>query len=101
GAGYLASEIAWLRSHTDDDAVVSIRDVSGDLATIGLWGPQARDVVGAAGAKADEVGNDAIPMRHAGSIHVGPAPVHAARISYAGELGWARTDAHEWVVCVW
>ena len=79
----------------------TIRDVSGDLATIGLWGPRARDVVVAAGAPADEVGNDAIPMRRAGSIHVGPAPVHAARISYAGELGWELTMPTDWAVGVW
>jgi 4-methylaminobutanoate oxidase (formaldehyde-forming) len=102
GAGYLASEMAWLRSHVeDDDAVVTIRDVSADLTTIGLWGPQARDVVVAAGAPPDEVGNDAITMRRAGTVHVGPAPVHAARISYAGELGWELSMPVEWAVTVW
>ena len=101
GAGYLASEMAWLRAHTDDNSGVSIRDVSADLTTIGLWGPQARDVVAAAGTSADEVGNDAIPMRRAGSIHVGPAPVHAARISYAGELGWELSMPVDWAVTVW
>jgi 4-methylaminobutanoate oxidase (formaldehyde-forming) len=99
GAGYLASEIAWLRTHADGD--VSVRDVSGDLATIGLWGPQARDVVVAAGAPADEVANDAIPMRRARSVRIGPAPVHAARISYAGELGWELTTPVDWAVTVW
>ena len=98
GAGYLASEMAWLRTHAEGD--VSIRDISADLTTIGLWGPQARDVVVAAGAQADEVGNDAIPMRRAGSIHVGPAPVHAARISYAGELGWELSMPVDWAVTV-
>jgi glycine cleavage system aminomethyltransferase T/glycine/D-amino acid oxidase-like deaminating enzyme len=101
GAGYLASELAWLRTALADRETVAIRDVSGDLATIGLWGPQARDVLVAAGASADEVGNDAIPMRRAGGVHVGPAPVHAARISYAGELGWELTTPVEWAVTVW
>ena len=102
GAGYLASEMAWLRAHADDiDGAVTIRDVSADLTTIGLWGPQARDVVVAAGAHPDEVGNDAIPMRRAGTVHVGPAPVHAARISYAGELGWELSMPIEWAVTVW
>ena len=52
---------------------MTIRDVSGDLATIGLWGPRARDVLVAAGAAADEVGDDAIPMRRAGSDPGRPA----------------------------
>ncbi len=101
GAGYVASELAWLRTHVADDEAVSIRDVSGDLATIGLWGPRARDVLVGAGAAADEVGNDAIPMRRSRSIRVGPAPVDAARISYAGELGWELTTPVEWAVTVW
>ncbi len=102
GAGYLASEMAWLRAHvTADDGTVGIRDVSGELATIGLWGPRARDVLVAAGAQADEVGDDAIPMRRARTIALGLAPVNAARISYAGELGWELSTPAEWAVVVW
>jgi len=55
----------------------------------------------AAGARSDEVDDDAIPMRRAGPVDIGPAPVHAARISYAGELGWELTMPVEWAVTVW
>ena len=48
GAGYVASDLAWLRSHVADDEDLTIRDVSGDIATLGLWGPRARDVLAAA-----------------------------------------------------
>ncbi len=99
GAGYLASELAWLRSHVADDEAVMIRDVSGDLATIGLCGPHAREVL--VGASPDEVGDDAVPMRRTRTIRVGPAPVDAARISYAGELGWELTTPVAWAVTVW
>ncbi len=75
--------------------------MTADLATIGLWGPRARDVLVAAGAAADEVGNEAIPMRRARPISVGPAPVLAGRISYAGELGWELTTPVDWAVPVW
>ena len=102
GAGYLASEMAWLQAHVaEDDGATTIRDVSGDLAVIGLWGPRARDVVVAAGAPAEQVGDEALPMRGARAIVVGPAPVHAARISYAGELGWELTMPVQWAVTVW
>ena len=40
-------------------------------------------------------------MRRARAITVGPAPVHAARISYAGELGWELTMPTDWAVAVW
>ena len=101
GAGYLASELAWLRTHVEDDEAVEIRDVSGDLATIGLWGPRARDVLVAGGASADEVSDEGIPMRRTRAIRVGPARVDAARISYAGELGWELTTPVAWAVTVW
>ncbi|MFL5682735.1 MAG: FAD-dependent oxidoreductase [Chloroflexota bacterium] len=99
GAGYLASEMAWLRTNAEGD--VSIRDVSANLATIGLWGQRARDVAIAADADANEVSDEAIPTRRAGPVHIGPALVHAARISYAGELGWELTMPVDWAVTVW
>jgi glycine cleavage system aminomethyltransferase T/glycine/D-amino acid oxidase-like deaminating enzyme len=101
GAGFVASDLAWLHWHRDHDEAVTIRDVSGDLATIGLWGPAAREVLAA--ATADPVDDAALPLRQAGVIHVGPArtPVLAARISYAGELGWELTVDPAWAVAVW
>jgi 4-methylaminobutanoate oxidase (formaldehyde-forming) len=100
GAGYLASESAWLRSHrADGDGPTTINDVSGDLATIGLWGPHARDILAA--ATADDVGDAAIPLRQAREVRVGPAAVSAGRISYAGELGWELTTDRDWAVTVW
>jgi glycine cleavage system aminomethyltransferase T/glycine/D-amino acid oxidase-like deaminating enzyme len=99
GAGYVASESAWLRSRTEPDERVAIDDVSGDLATIGLWGPRARDILGA--ATTDDVTDVALPLRQARPIRVGHAPVLASRLSYAGELGWELTTDAEWAVHVW
>jgi glycine cleavage system aminomethyltransferase T/glycine/D-amino acid oxidase-like deaminating enzyme len=100
GAGYLASELGWLRSHIEpDDALVELRDVTGDLATIGLWGPKAREVLAAVAD--DDVSDGSIPVRRGGRIGVEGAPVDAARISYAGELGWELTTDVAWAVAVW
>ncbi|MEA2611241.1 MAG: hypothetical protein QOG32_967 [Chloroflexota bacterium] len=100
GAGYLASESAWLRSHrAEEDGPTTISDVSGDLATIGLWGPRARDILAA--TTADDLGDVAIPLRQAREVRVGPAAVSAGRISYAGELGWELTTDRDWAVTVW
>jgi 4-methylaminobutanoate oxidase (formaldehyde-forming) len=102
GAGYLSSDMAWLRTHTaEDEGAVSIRDVSGELATIGLWGPEARNVLVATGVATDDVADAAIRPRHARSIVLGNAPTLAVRISYAGELGWELTTETEWAVEVW
>jgi len=100
GAGYVASELAWLRTHADGaDGPVTIRDASAELGTIGLWGPRARHILAA--TTADDVGDAAIPLRRAVDIRIGEAPVLAGRISYAGELGWELTTPAEWAVAVW
>ena len=102
GAGFVASDLAWLRRHAEDSAdlpAVTLRDVSGEVATIGLWGPRARDILAA--TTGDDVGDAAIPMRQTRRIAVAGATVDAARISYAGELGWELSMAAEDAVRVW
>ncbi|HEX2469242.1 MAG TPA: FAD-dependent oxidoreductase [Candidatus Limnocylindrales bacterium] len=101
GAGYLASDMAWLERQRADDEDVSIRDVSPDLTTIGLWGPRARDILAA--TTGDPTDDSALAARRARTIRVGAsaAPVLATRISYAGELGWELTTPRPWAVAVW
>ena len=99
GAGYVASELAWLQSHTGGDAPVRISDVSGGFATVGLWGPRARDILGA--ATTHDASDAALPLRQARMIEVAGAPVFASRISYAGELGWELTTDAAWAVHLW
>ena len=101
GAGFVASDLAWLRSHATrvDGPPVVLRDESGELATIGLWGPRARDILAA--TTPDDVGDAAIGLRRMARIDVAGATVEAARISYAGELGWELTTEAQWAVQVW
>ncbi len=112
GAGFGASDLAWLRwQRTAEDGDLVIRDVSGEHATIGLWGPRARAILGAAlgaapgaapgAANPDDVDDAALPVRQARWVWVGGAPVLASRISYAGELGWELTTTAERAVTVW
>jgi 4-methylaminobutanoate oxidase (formaldehyde-forming) len=99
GAGFVASDLAWLRWQRAPGEAVALRDASEDVATIGLWGPRARDIL--ATVSDDDVSDAALPLRQARGIHVGPAPVSAARISYAGELGWELSTDPAWAVHVW
>ena len=100
GAGYLASDMAWLETHRqEEDGAVAIRDVSAEFATIGLWGPRARGILAA--TTDDDVSDAGIPLRQARQIRIGAAPVLAARISYAGELGWELTSDSSWAVAIW
>ncbi len=101
GAAFLAPDLAWLRSHRAHDEDVTIRDVSADLATIGLWGPRAREILAA--VTSDEIDDATLRVRQARMVRVGAAtaPVLATRISYAGELGWELTTEPGWAVGVW
>jgi 4-methylaminobutanoate oxidase (formaldehyde-forming) len=99
GAGYLASDMGWLRANVSAGEQVEVRDVTDDWTVMGLWGPRARDVLGA--CTDDAIDDAAIPTRQARPLRVAGAPVLATRISYAGELGWELTVAPEWAVAVW
>lgn len=99
GAGYAASDRAWLRWNREVGEDVVIRDVSDELATIGLWGPRAREILAA--STRDPVDDAALPQRAAREVRIGPAAVLASRISYAGELGWELTVPTPDAVAVW
>ena len=91
GAGFVASDLAWLEAaRRRRRRRGPIRDVSGEFATIGLWGPRARDdPAAAAPGRRRRRGAPAAPgTDRSGSVE---RPVLAARISYAGELGWELT----------
>ena len=100
GAGYVAADMGWLEANRlADEPPLAIRDDSATWACLGLWGPSARDVLSR--VTDDPIDDRAIPLRRAEPIRVGSAPVLAARISYAGELGWELTIEPTWAGAVW
>ena len=54
-----------------------------------------------AGTAEDDVGNDTFPYMSCRDLHIGWAPVMAARITYMGELGWEIYVAPEYAVHVY
>jgi 4-methylaminobutanoate oxidase (formaldehyde-forming) len=72
--------------HLPPDGSVRVREVTDELAVIGLWGPVARQVLEA--VTPDDVSNAAFPYLTARSIRVAGAGVWAQRVTYVGELGW-------------
>ncbi len=100
GAGFIDNDLGWVRANARaDDAPVEIRDVTDELATLGLWGPRARDVLQA--VTADDVSNEASPYMHAKEILIRGARVLAQRVTYVGELGWELYLDPAWAVQVW
>ncbi|MGH7267465.1 MAG: aminomethyltransferase family protein, partial [Candidatus Rokuibacteriota bacterium] len=81
------------------DGSVTLTDVTGGYACLGLFGPRARDVLRAV-TDAD-VSNTAFPYLAAREIAVGRAPVFAARVTYVGEPGWELYVPTEYGLEVW
>lgn len=76
----------WFSDRLADGA--ELTDITNDLLTIGLWGPRARDVLGAlTDADVSDAGFGFLSCREINVKGVS-APVLASRISYVGDLGW-------------
>jgi glycine cleavage system aminomethyltransferase T/glycine/D-amino acid oxidase-like deaminating enzyme len=99
GAGAVDSDRGWLELARREGEELEIRDVTDELAVVGVWGPHARAVLRA--VTEDDVSGEALPFRRAKEIRVGGAPVLAQRITYVGELGFELYVERDWAVQVW
>jgi dimethylglycine oxidase len=79
-------DIEWMEHHLPEDGSVQIRDISGGTCCVGVWGPQARELVQS--LSPDDLSNEAFGFFKAQRIYVAEVPVVALRVSYVGELGW-------------
>jgi len=76
----------WLMDHLPDDGSAQVHDVTSAWCTLGVWGPNARDVI--ASLTDDDMSHEGFPFATCRWITLGPLSVLASRISYVGELGW-------------
>jgi len=65
---------------------VEVVDLTSAWATVGLWGPRARDILGS--LTSDDISHSGFPFGTCRTIEAGGLHVLASRISYVGELGW-------------
>lgn len=65
---------------------VTLRDVTGGTCCVGVWGPDARNLVQP--LCADDLSHEAFKYFRALRTHIGSVPVTMMRVSYVGELGW-------------
>ncbi|MGB1250040.1 MAG: GcvT family protein [Candidatus Promineifilaceae bacterium] len=86
GEGTLPQDLDWVERQMPQDGSVVVRDISAEYSAIGVWGPNARNVV--TKTTPNDLSNNAFPYYTAQWIEIGMARVLAMRISYAGELGW-------------
>ena len=70
------------------DGSAQLHDVTNAYTTFGLWGPRARDILGAAGDGQADVSHAGFPFLSTKSVDIDGVRTLASRISYVGELGW-------------
>lgn len=80
-------------------SAITIQDVGSGQCGLGLWGPQARAVLGT--LTDDDVSAEGFRFYRCRHIRVAGVPVMALRLSYIGELGWelyapAEFGRHLW-----
>jgi len=86
GSAFGVHDFAWIRAHLPDDGSVQARDVTTELACIGLWGPRAREILQS--VTEDDVTNSGFPYMTYRTLDVAGTKVRALRVTYVGELGW-------------
>ena len=100
GAGYVNSDLGWLRMQVrDSDEPVELRETTDELSVIGMWGPNARDVLER--VTDGDVSEEGFPFMQARPIRIGGASALAQRVTYVGELGWELYVEPGWAVQVW
>ena len=96
GTAFGRHDRSWIEQHAPPDGSVTVRDVTGAMACLGLWGPRARDVL--AGVCADDL---TFPYMQARRVTVGDVPCWALRVTYVGELGWELYPSAEYGLVLW
>lgn len=83
-------DLVWIKRKAEDHGFANIRidDRTEHIATLGLWGPKARETLAQFVEDPDELSHENFPFATAREIWVQGIPVWAFRISYVGELGW-------------
>ncbi len=99
GTAFGTHDLHWIRSHLPEDGSAYALDLTSSLCCVGIWGPNARDVLRQ--VTEDDISNMAFPYLTARHIGVGPVPVLALRVTYVGELGWELYAPMEYGRALW
>ncbi len=98
GAASVVRDRDWIVRHTADDQQVSVTDVTGAYAVLGVMGPRSRDLLQSLSRA--EFSNGAFPFGTSQEVDLGYCTVRATRVTYVGELGWELYVPAEFAVSV-
>jgi glycine cleavage system aminomethyltransferase T len=89
----------WFRRHLPSDGSVHFEDQTSAICTVGVWGPQARELL--ARVTNDDLSDDALAYGHTKEVHIGSIPARLFRISYVGELGYEVYTSMQHGLALW
>ncbi len=89
----------WFRKNLPTDGSVQFENKTSSMTTIGLWGPDARNV--ASTVVEGDVSNEGFPYGSVKDVLIAGVPCTMFRISYVGDLGWEIYTSMEYGVKVW
>lgn len=76
----------WFGKRLPGDGSVTMTDRTEDICTIGVWGPNARDLVSS--LTSDDISHDGFPYGSTKEATIAGLDARLFRISYVGDLGW-------------
>ncbi len=94
GTAFGRHDLSWIDGHAP--AGIDVRDVTGAMACLALWGPNARTIL--ASATSDDLSFGYMQAR---SITIGDVPCWALRVTYVGEQGWELYPSAEFGLRLW
>jgi dimethylglycine oxidase len=89
----------WITRQLPDDGSVTLRDITGGTCCVGVWGPEARELVQP--LCADDISHQGLKYFRSLQTYLGAIPVTMMRVSYVGELGWEIYTTAEHGAALW
>jgi len=82
-------DYVWMKRRAEERGFqVRIDDRSDEIATLGVWGPDARATLQKVADNPDALSHESFPFAASRHFRIRGIPVWAFRISYVGEQGW-------------
>ncbi len=94
GTAFGQHDLSWIREHAPHG--IAVDDVTSAYACLGLWGPNAREILQPLTTTALD-----FPYMRSRELSVGAVPCLALRVTYVGELGWELYCPTEFGLALW
>jgi len=95
-------DYVWMKRQAEERGLqVRIDDRSDEIATLGVWGPKARETLHKVADEPGALSAENFPFANTRHIRVRGIPIWAFRISYVGEQGWELYVPFSYGLSLW